>query len=274
MIHEIVNLKDYFPLKYDVTLECYCPSNYDEIDKNRKRKSIVVYPGGGYEFTSEREAEPVALQFLQNDVNTFVLKYSCGKEKALYPTPLLEALAAVAYLRKYKDKYNVDENKIIVMGFSAGGHLAALTAASWHVKEYAKALKVTNDDIKVNGCILGYPVISMKPIGHWLTTENFTHNDEELIKKCSVEDLVTENFPKTFVWHTCFDDTVPVQNTLLLVNALTNKKVPYELHIFPNGPHGISLANHMTEPVNYHACVVKQTEIWIKLCLKFVKEEF
>ena len=273
MIHEIVDLKEFFPLPYSVTLECYCPSNFGEIDLNRKRKSIVIYPGGGYCMCSDREAEPVALQFVGEDCNAFVLKYSC-EEKAYYPTPILEGLAAIAYIRRNAEKYNVDVNKIIVMGFSAGGHLAATVSAFWHQEMYAKQIQATTDEVKVNGAILCYPVISMKTYSHCLTRKQMTHDEPELIKLLSIEDQVTEHFPKTFIWHTTFDATVPVENTLFLVQSLTKYKIPYELHIFPNGVHGISLANFITKPVDYDACVVKETEIWMPLCKKFNKEEF
>ena len=273
MIHEIINLKEYFPLPYDVTLECYCPSNYLELDMNRKRKSILIFPGGGYALCSDREAEPVALQFVSEDYNAFVLKYSCA-EKAYYPTPILEGLAAVAYLRRFKAKYNVDENKILVMGFSAGGHLAASVSAFWHQESFAKQIQATTDEVKVNGTILCYPVISMKTYGHLMTRENMTHNEQSLVEMLSIEDRVSEYFPKTFIWHTTFDSTVPVKNSLFLVESLVEYKIPFEMHIFPNGVHGLSLANQITKPVNYDACVVKETEIWMELCKKFIKEEF
>ena len=273
MIHEIVDLKDFFPLPYSAQLECYCPSNFFEIDLNRKRKSILIFPGGGYCLCSDREAEPIALQFVGEDYNAFVLKYSCN-EKAYFPTPLLEGLAAIAYLRRNANKYNVDVDKIIVMGFSAGGHLAATVSAFWQKEEYAKQIQATTKELKVNGAILCYPVISMKTYCHCETRFHMTHDEQELMNLLSIEDQVTENFPKTFIWHTRFDSTVPVENTLFLVQSLTTHKIPYELHIFPNGVHGISLANFITKPVNYDACVVKETEIWMSLCKKFLKEEF
>ncbi len=274
MIHEVINLKDFFPLPFDASLTCYCPDNFKEMDLNRKRKSIVIYPGGGYYMCSDREAEPFALQFVSEDYNAFVLRYSCNAN-AYFPTPLLEALAAVAYVRRFKEKYHVDEDKIIVMGFSAGGHVAGMASALWHKEEYAKQLNVTTEDVKVNGVILSYPVLTMKkPYTHDVTCEHITHNEESLIQLLSIEDQVTSNFPKTFIWHTACDAAVPVENSLALVASLSKQKIPYEFHVFPNGGHGLALANEITKPVGYDGCVAKQTEIWMTLCKKFLKEEF
>lgn len=273
MRYEKINLKDYFPLPYDVTLTCYCPDNFLELDLNRKRKSILVCPGGGYGFVSDREAEPIALQFLGEDYNAFVLTYSIN-EKAFYPTPILEAFAAIAYMRKYADKYNVDVNKILIMGFSAGGHLAASASAFWHKEEYAKMLNVTNEDIKINGSILCYPVISCNEYGHLGTVQNISHQEPELVKLLSIEDQVSKYFPKSFIWHTAKDRAVDIHNSLMLCSALSKNDIDYELHIFKNGQHGLSLANEITKPVNYDACVVPQTEIWFSLLKKYIKEEF
>ena len=143
MIHENIELKlNYAELGladsgFTPTLTLYVPQNSHEIDPHRKRKSIIICPGGGYEYLSDREAEPIALRFLAEDFNCFVLRYSTGG--ALFPTQLYELCAAVALVKANAEALNVDEEHIFVCGFSAGGHLAASLAVFWNsdfVKEY------------------------------------------------------------------------------------------------------------------------------------------
>ena len=268
MIHEIVNLKEHFPIKNDVYLECYVMSNYEEYNKDRKRKSVIIFPGGGYEMVSEREAEPVAVQFLSADISSFVLRYSTTPN--MYPVQLLEGLAAVAYVRKNAERYNLDPKKICVCGFSAGGHLAACCAAFHHHQEYANQLKVTIKDTEVNGLILAYPVISMQENSHEVTCYNITHGDKKLMELLSIEKQVTDKFPKTFIWHTKEDETVSCQNSIDLCKALEEKHIFYEFHLFEKGMHGLSLANEITA---YYVPkqIVKEVQQWVPMCLNFVK---
>ena len=160
MINKTVNLKDFYPvLDHDVYLTSYCPDNYNEFSKDTLRKCVLVLPGGGYSFLSDREAEPVALRFVGSNIASFVLKYSI-MPKISFPNVVLEVYAALAYIRKNYDLYHIDVNAISVIGFSAGGHLAATSSAFHTNKEFADKLGINLEEMKINGCILGYPVIS------------------------------------------------------------------------------------------------------------------
>ena len=273
MILERINLKDYFPmLEHDVFLESYCPSNYAEFSTNKERECVIVLPGGGYSFLSDREAEPVALRFAGDNIAAFILRYTIAPIMK-YPYPLVEVLAAVAYIRKNKEKYHVKENSISVCGFSAGGHLAASASAYYFEKEFLDFLKLKEDDTKINGCILGYPVITSTK-GHLETIKNATGGDEKLKDKLSIERHVTDKFPKTFIWHTTFDGLVPVEESLVLAKALSEKKVFYEMHIYPMLDHGQSLAD---DSVYNDAFPKEQLELmkpnreWIRLAIFFIK---
>lgn len=275
MINKTINLKDFYPsLKNDVYLTSFCPSNFAEFSTGRKRKCVIVFPGGGYAFLSEREAEPVALKFAANDIAAFVLKYSIYPNLS-YPNPFLEALAAVAYVKQHCEEYNVDKDKISVCGFSAGGHLAATTSALQNSKEFADYLNVSNDELQIAGCILGYPVIS-KEIGHYGTFQCFSNGDEALKERFSVEKMIDKKYPKTFIWHTTFDACVDVRNSLWLAEALSNHKVFYEMHIFPMHDHGQSLADKSVYMDNYFdEKTFREMEYntqWIDMAIHFVKE--
>lgn len=275
MINEVINLKKYYPvLENDYYLTCYCVSNFKEIDLNRKRKTILILPGGGYEMCSDREAEPIALRLLGNDINAFVLKYQCNP--VIYPHPLLEVYAAIAYIKSNADKYNVDINKIGVIGFSAGGNLAC--AASGHFQEefYWKTLNVDPFMIKIDACLLGYPVItSNKPFFHEGSIKTVTNNNEKLIPYYSGEKIVTQSFPKTFIWHTTFDKAVSVKNTLLLADALATNNVFFELHIYPCGEHGQSLADYSVYNDFYqkeYLELISYNQQWIDNAIHFIKQ--
>ena len=145
MIHETVFLKDFFPaIQTDAALTSYVRSNSDEIEPGRRRASVLICPGGGYWFTCCREAEPVALAFVSRGYNAFVLDYSTrNRADVHYPTQLLEASAALAYIRRNAAHYNVKESAVAVCGFSAGGHLAACLATLWNEEFITDSLGIS-----------------------------------------------------------------------------------------------------------------------------------
>lgn len=275
MINEKINLKEFYPmLENDAYLTSYCPSNFEEFSIGKVRKCIIVIPGGGYSGVSDREGEAVALRFVGYDIAAFLLKYSVAPHLN-YPNPFAEAYAAVAYVRKNAKKYHIDPNKICVIGFSAGGHLAATISAYWNTNEFTDFLKVSNDDIKINGCLLSYPVISMT-YGHEGTIVNSTKNDPVLLEKLSIDKHVSKDFPKTFIWHTTFDTIVDVKNSLLLASSLSANKIFYEMHIYPMLDHGQSLADYsvyneqMMSKENMEK--IKHNTQWVDNAIHFIKE--
>ena len=274
MIVEKINLKEKFEnLEHDVYLTSYCPDNYEEFSVGKKRKCVIVLPGGGYMFTSDREAEPVALRFTGHNIASFVLKYTIAP-KIKYPYPYLEVLAAVAYVRRNADKYHIDENSISIIGFSAGGHLAGMSSAFHQKEEFAKVLNVNVEEMKINGCLLGYPVVSTT-IGHTMTIKNATNYEPELMELLSVDKQITPSFPKTFIWHTTFDSCVDVKNSLLLADALSTNKVFYEMHIYPMLEHGQSLADDSVYNDAFpkeDLELMKHNTQWMENAIHFIKK--
>ena len=257
----------------DSRLEAYIHEPYDEI-KISKRKAIIVCPGGGYGWLSEREGEPVALHYFAAGLNVFVLRYSV-REKATNYAPLIEACLAIKYLREHCDELYVDPNYVFITGFSAGGHLAAWTGTMWHIPEVAAHIGDTNIEIcKPTATLPCYPVIAAIPgVRHTgsIKVLNGGNDDEEGMARFSLEKFVDEKTSPAFLWHTFNDACVPVMNSLLYAEALTNNNIPYELHIFPDGPHGLSLCNSQTsngQPMMESTYVAQ----WLPMAIRFVTE--
>ena len=258
--------------KETADLYTYFLDNSIEMHINRKRPVVVICPGGGYAMTSDREAEPIAMQYLAKGYHAVILRYSV--EPSRYPLALLQLAKSVAFLRKNAAEFHIDTNKIVVQGFSAGGHLAASLGVFWKTEELAKITEMDNQMIRPDGMILNYPVITSGEFGHEESFRNLLGDRyEELKDQMSLEFQVTEDTPKTFIWHTFEDQTVLLDNTLLFVQALYKKGIPVEYHVFPQGPHGLGLANELTANENGRG-IVRACEPWSELAGKWLNREF
>ncbi|MGC6767900.1 alpha/beta hydrolase [Enterococcus sp. LJL51] len=226
-------------------LSLYIQDNFAGIDPKRKRPLILICPGGGYENLSDREGEPVALRMLALGFHAAVLKYSVAP--AEYPTALRQLGKALLCIKDLAAVHGIDHQRIFVMGFSAGGHLAASLGAFWQDKLLSD---LTNDSeqLRPAGLILCYPVISGGSHVHVSSFKKLLGDRLETLRdQLSIEQQVTAAFPPTFIWHTLEDQVVPVQNSLLLVEQLVKKKIFCEFHLYPKGPHGLSLGTEETK---------------------------
>lgn len=233
-----------------VRLETYLLDTPADKIKIKKRPLVLICPGGGYEKLSYREGEPVAIHFLNQGYHACVLRYSVAP--ARHPAPLLELGTAMKIICENAAEWQVDERKIILAGFSAGAHLAASLGVFWNRERLLKALgveKEASQTLRPAGMLLSYPVItSEEGISHRGSFENLLgERFSGLSGELSIEKQVTEDTPPCFIWHTLDDDTVPVENAFLMVSALKRAGVPAELHVFPKGEHGLSLACRTVE---------------------------
>ncbi len=246
-------------------LTCFILQNYPDYCGERKRPAVIICPGGGYEFTSEREATPVALEFLARGINAFVLYYTCGTVK--FPTQLIEVATAVKTVREHSKEWNILPNQITVCGFSAGGHLAASLGVFWN-HSLLRDCGFTDDSHKPNALILSYPVITSGEKAHRGSFENLLiEQTEENLAQVSLEKHVSKEVPPVFIWHTFDDDVVPVENTLLFANATVAHNVLTEVHIFPHGCHGLSTATPLVNETNN---LVKNVDKWLPLAIDFI----
>jgi acetyl esterase/lipase len=238
---------------------------------DEKRGAVLICPGGGYEYTSKREGEPVALQFNSAGYHAFVLDYSVAPNK--HPQPLLDLSRAICIIRENADKWKLDPQKIAVCGFSAGGHLAASLGVHWQ-KSYLDIPGIEIGMNAPNALILSYPVITAGEFAHQGSFNNLlgAKPEPEVLQEMSLETQVNKDLPPTFIWHTLEDRSVPVENSLLFIQQLRKKKVPFEFHLYPKGPHGLSLATKETD--NGEIGTYPRVATWMKLCIGWLKEVF
>ena len=227
---------------------------------NEPRRAMLICPGGGYEFTSDRENEPIALEFLSRGYNVFVLKYSVGK-LASELRPLREIETAIKHIRDNSELYNILPDKVFVIGFSAGGHLALSSGT------------LLEKDARPNGMILCYPVVTATCSTHLGTYRGFcgtTDPTDEWKHLFSLDLHVDKDTPPAFIWHTENDGLVPVENSKVLARALEKTGIKHHLLLIPDGYHGLSLATHetcreMPEDQPHPASV------WVDMADKFIK---
>jgi acetyl esterase/lipase len=243
-----------------------------EMRPNEKRPVILMCPGGGYEMTSDREAEPMAMQFLAMGYHVAILRYSVCPVR--YPAALLQVAESVLYLKEHADEYHIDPEKIVVQGCSAGGHLAANYGIAWNSPFLTKLMGMENDPERlcVAGLLLCYPVITSGEKAYEESFRNLLGEQyEEKKEELSLENQVTPDTPPTFLWHTATDETVPVENSLYFFQACLQQGVSAELHIYPVGGHGLSLANEETCRANGIG-VQKECQSWIGLAQTWLEE--
>ncbi len=241
------------------TLTTFIPDNYEEIDSDRKRPVVIICPGGGYESTSVREAEPVALKFLSFGFAAFVLNYRCAP--AVYPAALQELAACVALVRKKAGDWPVDAEKIAVCGFSAGAHLAASLGCLWNTPDAGQPGRTARPD----AMILSYPVITSGEFRHEGSFRALLGVEYETrLSEMSLENRVHTETPPAFIWHTFDDDIVPMENSLLFASALRKNGIPFELHVYQPGGHGLSTATPETQDAKGEA-VMPECENWMEM---------
>ncbi len=238
-----------------------------------KRPAVIVCPGGGYEFCSDREAEPIALAFAGRGFHSFVLNYSC--KPTGFPCALTEISKAVAYVRSIAGENDIDPDQIYVCGFSAGAHVACSLGVYWNTDWLKEYTGILGDENKPNGMILCYPVISgKKGVRHTGSLRSWECGKQGIESLFSLEDHVTADTPKTFLWHTCTDNGVSVQNSLQFASALNRHGVGFELHVFPYGAHGLSLACPITTDANWENWQNREEVAqWIDLACRFIMQQ-
>lgn len=232
--------------KIDLTENAYIEAYIADPVTDFTRKAILVIPGGGYAgLAKEREGEPIALAFMAHGYNAFVLTYSIKVKP--FPQQLIEASLAMKHIRDNSEEYGIDPDKVFTVGFSAGGHLAGSLGTMWHKKEIYDAIDMPYGYNKPSGMMLIYSVIN--PDNHYLSFENMLMGDvtDEKLNEFSVDKAVDENTVPAFIMHTVNDQIVNSKGALDMAYALGEKGISYEMHIYPDGPHGMALANEITE---------------------------
>ncbi len=275
MICETIDLYEYFGMdrKGDLCgiLRSYRHGQIPEMQIRKIRPAMLVLPGGGYEFVSQREADPVALQYFAQGFDCFVLTYDVAPHRH-YPTPVLQAGMAMLYLRREAAKLDLDEGHIAAVGFSAGGHLCGVISLLWDDPAFKEKFGEECVKIRPDASVYSYPVITCaEAISHGGSFDNLCA-DVVRREDYSLEKKVRPAACPSFIWSTTTDSAVPVENSLLLYTALHKANVPVELHLFEKGPHGMSTCDGEVNRDEPSDPAYRHVKNWLPLSFEFLKE--
>lgn len=218
----------------------YYPAQGD----SKKRGTVLIYPGGGYGGRAGHEGITIANWLNYQGINAWVVHYRVAPHK--HPVPLADGQRAVRLARQFHQEIGQVNQKIGVIGFSAGGHLAA-TVATMHARAVYPAQDAADQlSARPDAVILGYPVATFTEHTHNGTLQNLLGEkaNTPLRGEMSPEAAVDQETPPCFIWHTADDGAVKVQNALLFSLALANAGIPQEVHIYPTGPHGLGTISY------------------------------
>ena len=257
MRHEVITLPG-----TGVELETYLTDNR-AVEPERRKPLALIFPGGAYARRSDREAEPVALRLQSLGIQAAVVRYSVAP--ARYPKALEEAAEAVAYARAHAEEWLCDPHRIAVLGFSAGGHAAAHIGVRWRRMPQGAMCRP-------DAMILAYPVITSGEYAHRRSIENLLGDEYGRLKdEVSLEKAVADDTPPAFLWHTREDGSVPPENSLLMASELCRHGIPFELHIWQHGGHGMSLGNDQVYPPD-HENIRPECQEWIDMAARWLRE--
>jgi len=229
--------------------------------------AVVVCPGGGYAGLAPHEGQGYALWLNEHGIAAFVLKYRLGSGGYHHPAMLQDAARAVRLVRARAADWKLDTRRIGIMGSSAGGHLASTLLTHFDAGEPAAADPIERQSSRPDLGILCYAVITMGEFTHEGSKKNLlgAHPSQELVRELSNELQVTKATPPCFIWHTYEDKAVPVENSLQFAGALRQAGVPFDLHVYQKGQHGLGLGSLEYDPTKWHP--------WTRDCIFWLKEQ-
>ena len=223
---------------------------------NNDRPAVIVVPGGAYIAPAAKEADPVAQHFAEMGYLGCVLRASTlyrshddttgePNPHTLFPEPMLEMACAIKFLREHTKEFCFDVHKLVLMGFSAGGHLVMNYANYWHSEQVLKAGEWSEEDIRPNACVLCYGATKLVNVRGSAMLKAVFGGSEWTQEQMDVYNgalHVNERTPPCFLWHTADDQMVPVEQSYRVAQALCAQKIPHELHVFCSGPHAAALS--------------------------------
>jgi acetyl esterase/lipase len=312
MINQIIPLSK----ERNVSLTVYCIDNSEEINAGVQRPMVIVCPGGGYSFLSDREGELIALQYVAAGFHAAVRRYGIC-EHAVMPGPIRDIAGAISYIRDHAEEWYVNPDQIFVTGFSAGAHVAASIGVFWNNADLLPEYQDHPEKIKPNGMLLCYPVLDLKSstnhldigiqpntkitdidfgqihpkmplekifvmdeaegryfvdfeaaMNAYLFDGEYTEEQEDFY---SLQNQVSKDTPPAFIWHTAGDGLILPSNSLQFAAKLMEHQVPFEIHIFDRGDHGLGLGSYIT--ANYKHEIVPAVHPWIDLAIAWLNRQ-
>jgi len=274
MIYKTVDLYEYFgqsrPEGGAGWLKCMCLVPMDQVNPNRRYPAMLVIAGGAYRWVSEREQEPVAFGYLSRGYSAFSLVYSCTPHS--YPAALREAVMAMIYIRKNAAELHIDPGMVCAMGFSAGGHVLGTLANLYNDGRCADLIEASGISPRPDAVVYCYPVITTGDKAHRESAANISGGDGELAEYLAIERHITPDAPPAFIWHTQEDTSVPVKNSLLLASAYEEVGVPFALHIFEKGIHGMSTADSQVYRSDAVPVCSTSMPAWLDMSTKWLRD--
>ena len=243
----------------------------DQMDDNQiDRPLVIICPGGGFKFLTDREAQPIAFKFNSIGMHALVLHYPLVDEKhSAYPLALQEMATTLNWLPSQSKTHQIDLQKVVVIGFSAGSHIVADFNSIMLDPEQRE--KIYPDELQVEPAanILSYPVIDMT-IG-WPKDEDWAMQISPDIYYWQAQEHLTKHGKPTFIWQTVTDQAVPVMNSIVYAQKMDMLGIPYEMHLFGSGAHGLSLATYVTQNIDNEANLNDYDAKWWELCVNWLK---
>lgn len=281
MIHNVIPLHEG---RTDVTLTTYVNTHSSELVRTIRRPAILICPGGAYIACSDAEGEPVAMAFNAMGYQAFVLRYSTYMESmpddpmdidadppvkthCLFPKPMRDIQLAMETLIKYQDEWRIDPKQIVICGFSAGAHNCGMYSVLW--KEWRMPKPVA--------AILCYPLADFRMginsslnVAMHVAIAGKQVLTEEDMDQMSILKHIDVNTPPMFIWNTAEDEMVPCVNALAIATELSKNHIPFELHTFERGNHGLSTANPCSAVLNGQIC--PDVSVWVSLAHTWLKK--
>ena len=272
MVHiETVDLYELYPQHtrgQGGRLTVYALEPIAKVDPDRRFPAVLILPGGAYSWVSPREAEPVAMRFISRGFSCFILDYSCAPSR--FPVALREAAMAMSFIRSEADRLHVDPDHVAALGFSAGGHLCGTLGTLFDAEAVADIGPAAM--IRPDALVLCYPVSVSSGRTHRESFANLCGEDRALMDRLSLDRLVRSDMMPVFLWHTRTDDSVPVDGTMRLAAALAEKDVPFTLHVFAEGRHGLATADDLVYRRDDLPPVSDGVRDWPELVVRFLWE--
>lgn len=252
------------------TLDTYFLDPIADFETQVERPLAIICPGGAFRFQSDREAQPIAMQFNAAGMHALVLHYQLvDGDTPVYPLALQEMATTLNWLKSQKENHHIDLNKVVLIGFSAGSQIVANFNSIMLDPEQRE--KIFTDELTVEPAanILSYPVIDMT-LG-WPKDEDWAMKISPDIYYWQAQEHLTDHGKPTFIWQTVTDQAVPVMNSIIYAQKMDLLGIPYEMHLFGSGSHGLSMATYVTQNPGNEANLNSNDAKWWELCLNWLK---